>query len=688
MRIVVLLAARNEERTLDTCLRHYSDQGIDCYVIDDGSSDRTPEIIDRHLGRGLIGAERRPHRVRFDWRDLLERKERLAGSLDADWFIHADPDEIRSSPRPGETLRAALERIDREGYTAADFAEFTFVPVVESPAHDHPRYPETMLWYYPFAPPGHRKITAWKRVTGSVSLAWSGGHEVYFPGISIHPEKLVLRHYLFQSLAHARAKYARRFSSLNGDGHGWRRSFDGEAAALPPAARLRVRRDDATLDARQPWQRHWSSRPATAAVASRPVARAAGTRAAGKGALVVLGMHRSGTSAVTRLLERLGCYVGEPHETLAADFANPVGYFERRDVVDLDRDLLRVLGCWWYDPLRFDPANLNREERGRFAGRVRTVLARLAERGEPWAIKDPVLCLTLPFWRDHMPAPPVCVMTLRDPREVAASLAARDGFPHAFGLALWEHYQRAALRHSHGLPQVFVRYSDLLVRSAEETRRLGAALEDHGVGGLQALEPAELGLVLDTRLQRAREVSEITLSPAQAALWQALLDHPERVSGELLAEGLPTPTPWLGFVAPMLRRSERDQEAPALAVEFRRLQAAYRALEEGYPSLERAYRERERELAALRTELRGQAELLCRAARGQTYSSQLANGGRRLVERAISELEGLLAGRRYRAGAGLATALGRGADGRRGLAERWLAEARAWLVAPPTDGAP
>ncbi|MEA2627195.1 MAG: hypothetical protein QOD06_3240 [Candidatus Binatota bacterium] len=259
MRVVVLLAAYNEERFIGPCLEHLTAHGCEAYLCDNDSSDRTVEIAERHLGRGLIAIERLPRDGVFSWKRVLARKEELAATIDADWFLHADPDEIRVPPGSGRTLAQALREIDALGYTAADFDEFTFVPTREAPDHDHPRYVETMRWYYPFLPTSPHQRKAWKRQRQPVDLVSSGGHVVQFPGVRTYPERFRMRHYLFLSVRHAIEKYAgRRYdpAEVATGWHGWRASVTADAVRLPAAAELRTYVSDEALDASDPRTRH------------------------------------------------------------------------------------------------------------------------------------------------------------------------------------------------------------------------------------------------------------------------------------------------------------------------------------------------------------------------------------------------------------------------------------------------
>ena len=148
MRVVALLATYNEERFIDSSLRRLARHGVETYLIDNGSTDRTIEIAEAHLGDGLIEIEELPRSGTFSLPAILERKEQLAAAIDADWLIHLDADEARVPPRSDRSLADALAEADAAGYNAVNFLEYTFLPTVEAPDHDHPRFEQTMRHYY------------------------------------------------------------------------------------------------------------------------------------------------------------------------------------------------------------------------------------------------------------------------------------------------------------------------------------------------------------------------------------------------------------------------------------------------------------------------------------------------------------------------------------------------------------
>jgi len=258
--VIALLATFNEERFIANCLRDLVAQGVAVYLVDNDSTDRTVEIARGWLGRGVVGIERLPRDGTFRLRQVLARKEELATELDAEWFIHADADEIHRAPYPGWTLAEALAAVAEAGYNAVNFQEFTFIPTAESPDHDHAGYQDSMRWYYPFLPRCPWAVRAWRKQAGPVDLASSGGHQLQFSGQALYPSAFSTKHYQFLSVAHACRKYGLRRHDpaalqmgLHGGARGWRHQFRGETAfPLLPASELREFRGDDRLDASRP----------------------------------------------------------------------------------------------------------------------------------------------------------------------------------------------------------------------------------------------------------------------------------------------------------------------------------------------------------------------------------------------------------------------------------------------------
>jgi len=174
--------------------------------------------------------------------------------------------------------------------------------------------------------------------------------------------------------------------------------------------------------------------------------------------IIVIGMHRSGTSAITSVIQAMGVHVGHPADLLTPRRDNPKGYFERNDVLAVNRAIMQHHMCNWFDVSRYDqideplPEELNEQ--------MKAITFKLKGHS-PFAMKDPRFCFTLPYWLPHL-FRPVVVLALRHPAFIAHSLKIRNDIPEDKGMALWEVYMRRAMKNIEGLPVVRCQYEDLL----------------------------------------------------------------------------------------------------------------------------------------------------------------------------------------------------------------------------------
>lgn len=183
--------------------------------------------------------------------------------------------------------------------------------------------------------------------------------------------------------------------------------------------------------------------------------------------IVVTGVHRSGTSAVAMTLHALGVDFGDPDAFYSADRWNERGYFERKDVVDLNSRLLTGFART-RDPLSsvlsqvrylLLPSPRAVERR---AHRLVGEIADLAARLDGMAVKDPRFCLTLAAWEGFVTASIVC---LRHPAAVAGSLHRRQRVPLPLALRFWNHHAEALL----GAPAERTLYLDFDAFSGNDT---------------------------------------------------------------------------------------------------------------------------------------------------------------------------------------------------------------------------
>ena len=209
--VIAIIAAYNEADIIEHVVGDLIDQGIQVYLLDDGSTDRTVALVERYLGRGVLGIERLVDTVTdgapagFEWERILLRKTQLATELDAHWFIHHDADEFRESPWPNLSLHDAIRRVDGLGFNAIDFSSLDFWPVHDQfRAGDDVRHAFT--FYAEAAPHDRVQIRCWKKAAEPVDLVSSGGHDVRFPGRSVFPIRFILRHYPIRGQAHGERK--------------------------------------------------------------------------------------------------------------------------------------------------------------------------------------------------------------------------------------------------------------------------------------------------------------------------------------------------------------------------------------------------------------------------------------------------------------------------------------------------
>jgi hypothetical protein len=274
----------------------------------------------------------------------------------------------------------------------------------------------------------------------------------------------------------------------------------------------------------------------------------------------MLGMHRSGTSVATRLVNVLGPSTCAPGDMVRGPW-NPSGHFESRSLMQLNNALLAQMGrTWWYPPPDGDPYAAVAAQITTTRAQARRAFRRVHP-GAPWVWKDPRTSVLLPFWRRALGPRLVAVVVVRNPLEVAASMQRRDGVPVSFGVALWERYNRLILAHSAGLPVLVTRYEDMVADAAawsEDVRvfltALGMPLQpDPDAVPARDFVDAELRHSSHTRAEVA-DVSPTTLAlydvledvvgPSSSFVPPDLAPEPPGVTAELDTVGPATELAW------------------------------------------------------------------------------------------------------------------------------------------------
>ncbi len=215
-----------------------------------------------------------------------------------------------------------------------------------------------------------------------------------------------------------------------------------------------------------------SSAAATPAPRARSASGTATPRPS-RQAVVVLAMHRTGSSALSRMLNLAGCDL--PRTLMGGDASNQTGHWESTVIRALDDDILASGGSNWQDWTAFNPQWYQTARPREFMPRGLQVLQDEYGATGLMVIKDPRMCRIFPFWRDLLAQAdiaPSVLLPLRHPAEVAASLNGRNALPEVHGALLWLRHVLDAEHASRGLPRAVVLYDRLLARPAETLRGL------------------------------------------------------------------------------------------------------------------------------------------------------------------------------------------------------------------------
>jgi hypothetical protein len=248
--------------------------------------------------------------------------------------------------------------------------------------------------------------------------------------------------------------------------------------------------------------------------ASNPVSRTADR---GRQAVLVLGMHRSGTSAVAGALHLLG--VQPPKYMIPAATDNPSGFFEAFSVLGVNDWILHASDSTWYDSLRFDGDALDTRTRSIALALINFSLMADFQDALLLLLKDPRLCLLLDLWLPVLRASniaPSALLVLRHPGDTVASLERRDSYPAALSLAMWLQHMLAAEFISRDLPRAFLAYDELLQDWRRVLSRAGRQAAIDWPRSLDAAEP-QIRRFLDFGLRHHRQPGRGSAQPGTLA---------------------------------------------------------------------------------------------------------------------------------------------------------------------------
>jgi hypothetical protein len=298
-----------------------------------------------------------------------------------------------------------------------------------------------------------------------------------------------------------------------------------------------------------------------------------------KRCLHVIGMHRSGTSAVTGFITQLGLRGPAEEDVFPAGRWNAQGNKESASLTGFNEDILVSLGGGWSAPTVLEP---HWEKGPAMVDRRAQASALLTQAfgSQPFVWKDPRNCLLLPFWQAITP-PDAAVFVYRNPLEVAGSIRARNHFPLTHGLALWERYVRAAAANLEGIPTLVTGFDRVLGDTEAWCRELVDFLTTTGLPvDSGSLEAAVHSLDSGLRHQRPTPLPDDGIHASQRDVL-SVLDGLQGTHLPWSAPDLGDEPDWVEDVLAMRRQylTLRQQHQPSmspLARAGRRLQRATR----------------------------------------------------------------------------------------------------------------
>ena len=262
--------------------------------------------------------------------------------------------------------------------------------------------------------------------------------------------------------------------------------------------------------------------------------------------IVVLGSQRSGASVATRLINMMGAAYesGKSTNTMENLTGGNVGFWENAAAVSLNDTILGASSASWkslseWKMTKKPSAKLLSEIKVEKVNEGIQAAIDGFDSKRTSVIKDPRLCLTLPFWKDKLTTP-IAVIVYRHPAEVAMSLQARHDFSLAHGVALWEYYYTGVLNATKGMTTFAIEHGELVTNPMKVLKSLHATLKKEGIKDLKMPPKKEVEAFVQEQLWRSKADDEAraALTSEHNAQLIAMLSGKKKVPATMLQPSL------------------------------------------------------------------------------------------------------------------------------------------------------
>jgi len=220
-------------------------------------------------------------------------------------------------------------------------------------------------------------------------------------------------------------------------------------------------------------------------------------------AVPVVGMHRSGTSLVSQMLEAGGICFGPSEELAGPNSDNPHGFWEHYGLRKINEELLERLGGTWRNPPQGEALDFSDSEWDDLRSRAQDLLVHLSKSSPCWGWKDPRTSLLLAFWLPLLPRAPRPFLCLRHPADVASSLASRNKISPGLAGYLWQEYLAAACAGLQEFCPLVLSYENILRDPMHEAKRCARFMEQSGI----ELDCSAMAAVVDASLAHHQEAN-------------------------------------------------------------------------------------------------------------------------------------------------------------------------------------
>jgi hypothetical protein len=245
-------------------------------------------------------------------------------------------------------------------------------------------------------------------------------------------------------------------------------------------------------------------------------------------AILVLGMHRSGTSALTGALGLLGARL--PSRQMAPQLDNPKGFFESEKIYAIHERMLAAAGTSWSGTDRIPVEWFKSALAASFCDELTIAVQEDYDEAALFVVKDPRMCRLMPIWRQvlgRIGAEPRFAITIRNPLEVAHSLEKRDDLRLEHGCILWLRHVLEAERETRGARRAFVRYEELLREPGRTAERIGIQLGQDGLL-LSKNSKRDIAAFIDPAMRH--HIAEISELEHRNAFYPLLLEASEALT--------------------------------------------------------------------------------------------------------------------------------------------------------------